>query len=66
MQLLTAALIQEASPTSAGGLAYKGTCFSAVSQTVTVPDILVSMLWSFYIMESVKLVLVVLEACAIG
>lgn len=40
--------------------------FLVVPHTLTVPDVLVSVLWCFYIMGSVKLVLVVLEACVIG
>lgn len=61
-----AALGNRRVPPSTGGLACNPTYFSAVSQAVTVPNILVSILWSFYIMGSVKPVLVVLEACVIG
>lgn len=62
MQLLVTGRV----PPSNGGLACNPTYFSAVSQAVTVPNILVSILWSFYIMGSVKPVLVVVEACVIG
>lgn len=66
MQCLVTALIQESSPPSAVGHASNPFDFSVVPHTLTVPDVLVSVLWCFYIMGRVKLVLVVLEACVIG
>lgn len=65
MQLFVTILIQESLPIS-GGLAGNPTYFSAVSPIVTVPGILVSVLQSFCTMGSVRLVLVVLEACVTG
>lgn len=53
-------------PPSAVGHASNPFDFSVVPHTLTVPDVLVSVLWCFYIMGRVKLVLVVLEACVIG